>query len=275
MNNLGDFCAGDKINGDRPYQEDWFAYRVFNSDSGEGEVLMVLADGMGGHAGGAEASHTAASCFLDHFEEARGDVASRLRECLDAANQAVESRAAEDMSLANMGCTLVGCLVTGDDMYWVSVGDSPLWLLEDGKLVRLNEDHSMRPYLEALVEAGQMTEEDLANDYRVHQLRSAVMGDELALVDQNREPMHLSAGQKLILASDGLETISEAEIAEVCADHDKPSDAVRALLNAVEEKRRPHQDNATALVYRHAEPSDFLETLKRSEEVPTLVNRLG
>lgn len=275
MNNFVDFCAGDKINGDRPYQEDWFAYQVFNSDSGKGEVLMVLADGMGGHAGGAEASYTAASCFLDHFGETQGDAAARLRECLDVANQAIESRVTEDISLANMGCTLVGCLVTGDDVYWVSVGDSPLWLLEDGGLVRLNEDHSMRPYLEALVEAGQMTEEELADDYRVHQLRSAVMGDELALVDQNKEPMHLSAGQKLILASDGLETISEAEIAKVCADHDNPSDAVRALLNAVEEKRRTHQDNATALIYWHTESSDFLEMLKRSEEMPTLVNRLG
>ena len=93
-------------------------------------------------------------------------------------------------------------------------------------------------------------------DYRVHQLRSAVMGLDLDLVDQNPAPLRLRAGQQLILASDGIETLAEEKIAAVCAAHATPADAVRALLDAVEQRRAPHQDNATVLVYRHPAAPD-------------------
>ena len=133
----------------------------------------------------------------------------------------------------------------------------------------------MRPYLEALVAEGRMTPEELANDHRVHQLRSAVMGEELALVDQNQDPVRLLAGQRIILASDGLETISETEIVRICSDHDKSSEAVCALLAAVDEKNHPHQDNATVMIYQHSNISNFTKILEQSEEEPTLVSQHG
>ena len=244
-----DLCAGCQIGGARPYQEDYFRCHAAARDGGGADALLVLADGMGGHAGGAEASETAVTRFTERFEKLEGGPAERLREALRAANEAVGERAAR--TATNMGCTLAGCLVAGDDAHWISVGDSPLWLLDGEELRRLNADHSMRPLLEEEVAAGRMTREELAADYRVHQLRSAVMGMRLDLVDQNPAPLRLRAGQQLILASDGIETLAEEEIAAVCAARAAPADAARALLDAVEQRRAPHQDNATALVYRH------------------------
>ena len=59
-----------------------------------------------------------------------------------------------------MGATLVAAVVIGSALYWVSVGDSLLWVCRDGRLHRLNADHSMRPVLQDLVELGRMTEEE-------------------------------------------------------------------------------------------------------------------
>ena len=246
MDNVEDLCAGAQIGGARPYQEDCFRFRIAPDRR---EALLVLADGMGGHEGGAEASETAVARFIERFESIEGGPAECLREALRFANEAVGERAAK--TGADMGCTLVGCLVAGDDAHWISVGDSPLWLLDGGGLQRLNEDHSMRPHLEEQVAAGRMTPEELAVDHRLHQLRSAVMGMPLSLVDQNRRPLRLRAGQMLILASDGLETLAVEEIAEICMARDAPAAAAAALLDAVEERRAPHQDNATVLAYRH------------------------
>ena len=249
MDRIEDLCAGGQIGGARPYQEDYFRYRAAPRSGGGSDALLVLADGMGGHAGGAEASETAVARFIERFGKIEGEPAACLREALRAANEAVGERAARTGT--DMGCTLVGCLVAGDDAHWISVGDSPLWLLDGGELRRLNADHSMRPLLEEAVAAGRMTRAELAADYRVHQLRSAVMGRRLDLVDQNPEPLRLRTGQQLILASDGIETLEEKKIAAVCAAREAPADAARALLDAVEKRRAPHQDNATVLVYRH------------------------
>lgn len=251
---VANICAGAQTGGARPYQEDYFRHRAAPRDGGGADALLVLADGMGGHAGGAEASETAVARFIERFGDLEGEPAACLRESLRVANEAVGERAAQTGT--DMGCTLVGCLVAGDDAHWVSVGDSPLWLLDGEELRRLNADHSMRPLLEEEVAAGRMTPAELAADYRVHQLRSAVMGRRLDLVDQNPEPLRLRAGQRLILASDGLETLAEEEVAAVCAARAAPEDAARALLDAVEKRRAPHQDNATVLVYRHPAAPD-------------------
>ena len=254
INRTTNLCAGAQIGGARPYQEDYFRFHAETRDGGGANALLVLADGMGGHAGGAEASETAVTRFIERFEKIEGGPAECLRESLRVANEAVGERAAQ--TATNMGCTLVGCLVAGDDAHWISVGDSPLWLLDGEELRRLNADHSMRPLLEEEVAAGRMTPEELAADYRVHQLRSAVMGLDLELVDQNPAPLRLQAGQQLILASDGIETLAEKKIAAICAGRATPADAARALLDAVEQRRAPQQDNATVLVYRHPAAPD-------------------
>ena len=67
----------------------------------------------------------------------------------------------------------------------MSVGDSLLWVCRDGRLHRLNADHSMRPVLQDLVELGRMTEEEALADPRANQLRSVIYGDAIPLIDMN------------------------------------------------------------------------------------------
>ncbi|MDE2905109.1 MAG: protein phosphatase 2C domain-containing protein [Acidobacteriota bacterium] len=259
---FADLLAGDQIPGARRYQEDCFRLAGFPEPDPDGcDLLMVLADGMGGHRGGAEASRLAVSSVVETFRQATGGVAARLRASLDAANAAVGRYAAEDARYAGMGCTLVACAVTDDETaHWISVGDSPLWRLhadqegagrDDGAggMVRLNADHSLRPVLQDLVRLGRMTAEEAGG--AAHQLRSAVDGDELTLVDEGTAG-RLGTGDRIVLASDGLETLPDGEIQRLCGGHRTAAAVVADLLQAVEAAGRPSQDNATVLVYQHA-----------------------
>ena len=219
LEGFDDILAGGQIAGSRPYQEDDFRVTGFRGqDPDDCDLLMVLADGMGGHYGGGEASRLAVSAFVETFPATTGGVAARLRVALTAANEAVGRFAAEHVDLSGMGCTLVACVVTGDEaVHWISVGDSPLWRLraggddDAGGMDRLNADHSMRPVFENLVRLGRMAAED-AEGGAVNQLRSAVTGEDLALVDAGAPPVRLGIGDRILLASDGLEALSEEEI---------------------------------------------------------------
>ena len=253
-----DLLAGDQIVGSRTYQEDDFRTLGFRDADPDGcDLLLVLADGMGGHRGGARASGLAVSTFVDAFRRERGGVTARLRAALEASNAEVGRREPEDPRYARMGCTLVACVVTDDaSAHWISVGDSPLWRLrgggngDGGGLERLNADHSMRPVLEDLVRQGRMAPED-AQGAAAHQLRSALTGGSLTLVDEAAPPVRLGVGDAVVLASDGLQTLSTAEIRCLCGKQSTAAVAVTELLRAVEAAERPRQDNATVVVYRH------------------------
>jgi protein phosphatase len=221
---------GAQHQGARPYQEDSWALRTLT----DGALLAVLADGMGGHAGGAVASRLAVGAFLMAMESGRS-----LRDALDAANSAVGEAARRDPALDNMGTTLVAAVVRGDEVRWISVGDSPFYLATRGRLERLNADHSMVPQIEALAERGIITPEEAARHPGRHTLREAVMGNPLTLIDEGRRG--LGPGDRLLVCSDGIETLESAEIARQAP---KP---VQALIDAVLAAGALGQDNVTVI----------------------------
>jgi protein phosphatase len=265
-----------QIQGDRDYQEDDFGISHVHRVGDEGEhILLVLADGMGGHVAGATASALAVRRFVEAFEEIEGTVAQRLRFALDASNDEIRAAIKSNPEMDGMGCTLVGVSITAVGMQWVSVGDSPLWVFHDGELVRLNADHSMAPVIANLVEAGHMTPEEAANDKRKNALRSAVMGDEMELVDLKEEPVEVQPQARIIVASDGLETLETDEITAILNEYSGESarQTVAALIAGVEAKAKPGQDNTTALLF---EPGGFLEGSEDSmkpDEVKSIVRR--
>ena len=232
--------------GARSYQEDTAQVR-----GGDGDRLTaVLADGMGGHAGGAVASELASTSFLDAFSEATGEPVTRLAEALDRANAAIASRAAESPELRGMGCTLIGAEFSEVRMDWVSVGDSPLYLVRDGTITRLNADHSLAPEVDRLAAMGVLTWDEAKTDPRRHVLRSALTGTEIDMVDRSREPVQLEAGDVVILASDGIHTVPEEEIARTADAAETPGAVADALLAAVAAADDPYQDNTTVVVVR-------------------------
>jgi serine/threonine protein phosphatase PrpC len=229
--------------GARSYQED-----AASVVEGAGGLTAVLADGMGGHAGGALASNLACKFFLHAFATAQGTTPEKLSESLDLANAAIAHEVHGNPSLNGMGCTLVGAAFGAEGIEWVSVGDSPLFLLRKGEIVVLNEDHSLAPEIDKLAAMGKISWEAARNDHRRHFLRSALTGGEMELIDRSHRPLALQPGDTVLLASDGIHTLSHADIAKVVSANREPAVAAAALLSAVEAVGDTAQDNTTVVV---------------------------
>lgn len=243
--------AARQSRGARPYQEDNYGARSFVDAGGAQSTLLVLADGMGGHIGGATASRVAVDAALAAFSRTAGTNIDRLQQALAAANNAIAEAIRQDERLAGSGSTLVGVTIGPAGITWVSVGDSPLWLARNGLLRRLNADHSMAPVFAALVAEGVMTEAEAQADSKRHILRSALTGDSIKLIDVSPEPLPLCAADQVLLASDGILSLGEDRIAAILgAGPAKTADtAAAALLAAVDARAVPSQDNTTILLF--------------------------
>lgn len=250
MQEFAHLLAADQIRGEREYQEDSFRITSFHRGD-QLSLLLVMADGLGGYTGGARASALAVETFIKHFGEDDGAVGDRLERALMAANQAIANDRAADPGLAHMGSTFLACWLEGDVAHWISVGDCSLYCLRGGELLRLNDDHSMRPVLQGMVDVGRLTAGQMQHDPRRSQLRSALTGERISLIDQSDWPFALQSGDRLLLASDGLEILDEARMAKLLGGLKQPNEAVSALLGAVEVAGVPGQGNASVIVYEH------------------------
>jgi PPM family protein phosphatase len=242
--------------GARSYQEDSAAVRAgadgepaAGAEGRAAELTAALADGMGGHAGGALASGTACTTFLAAYGASSGDVPARLDEALQLANQAIAAQVVENPALNGMGCTLIGTTFSAPGIEWVSVGDSPLFLVRGGEIVLLNEDHSLAPEIDKLAAAGKISWEQAKSDPRRHFLRSALTGTEIDLTDRSHRPLALQTDDVVVLASDGIHTLDHTEILRVVTAYaaEGPDAIAEALIRTVEGVRDPFQDNTTVV----------------------------
>lgn len=244
--------------GARSYQEDAIALHAERADGASTQgpdgtasgLTAVLADGMGGHVGGARASEVACGHFLGAFIESAGEIPSRLQGSLEVANAAIQSEADANPTLTGMGCTLIGAAISERGIEWVSVGDSPLFLIRKGEIVVLNEDHSLAPEIDRLAEAGKITWEAAQADPRRHFLRSALTGSEIELIDRSVRPLPLEKDDIVILASDGIHTLSLEDIHTITRAHiaEGPGLVAERLLKTVADRKQAFQDNTTLII---------------------------
>lgn len=242
-----DFADGD-ILGAREIQED---YALFRAGPSGAELLAVLADGMGGHTGGEVASKMAVDAFVATFNAyPAGSVPAKLGAALNEANNHLASGIKNAPALEGMGCTLVGIYLDARGLQWISVGDSPLFLYRNGLVTRLNADHSMAPVIEESLRQGRITKEEASSHPSRNALRSALTGESLAMIDTPSSPRPLCKGDVVILASDGLLSLSQSEIANVVSRNPGATAErlAQMLIVAVETKKRPRQDNTTVQV---------------------------
>jgi protein phosphatase len=214
--------AGYSLQGSRKRQED--CYEICSAPVQHPHcALIVLCDGMGGHGGGDIASSLVAHEFVNSF--VTFDVSSppeALNAALQAAHQALRRKVRENRVPSDMGTTLVAVYIEGDSVHWVSVGDSHLYRYHGQHIEKLNADH----------------------------LRSCISASEIALIETKSLENALQQGDKLILASDGLDTLSRSQLQQVIRRHRRQSAErlTSTLLDAVEKANRPGQDNTTVVV---------------------------
>lgn len=226
----------------------------------DGEVgFAVLADGMGGHAAGDIASKIVVTEVFSEiklqsgkasaFEAAVPDI---LKAAAAAANECVRLHSEHNPGSQGMGATLVAPVLVEDRLYWVSVGDSPLFLYRAGELTQINEDHSLAGQIDLLVEKGLMDSETAENHPDRHCLTSVLIGDQIARIDCPAKPVRLRAGDIVVAASDGLQFLDDCEIEGLVEEkaHLSSAEIARCLISALDALDDPHQDNTSLCVIK-------------------------
>lgn len=258
----------------RPSNEDATAYVLPAPGSAfaRNGSLALVADGVGGHAAGEVASRLAADTVRRTFYDRAGTVPDVLGACFEAANRVIHERSRSDPSCAGMATTCTAVAVRDGLAYLAHVGDSRAYLLREGRLRQISQDHSV---VADLLRRGTITpEEATRSPYRSLILRALGRAPTVAALVWT-EGLRLQPGDRIILCSDGLsDLVDDAAIAHAAATLD-PLAACRALVAealrngggdnvslgvfAVEEQAAasPSPDEATRLVaidLRHGDP---------------------
>lgn len=241
--------------GARDYQEDCAGvWTPATSEVGErtGAMLAVLSDGMGGHVSGEVASKLVCNHSIEKFKSLSGEPDARLDIALTSSNEALERAIREQPALAGMGCTAIIAYLDDSGLRWASVGDSALMVYRSRQLIRLNDDHSLGALLDKQADARKITREEASSSPHRRSLMSALTGGKIAHKDIQRAPWSLLPGDWVIVASDGLETLSGDSLAAIIDRHGDGSakDLANLLLAEVDRRKAPNQDNTSVIVIR-------------------------
>ncbi|WP_411103607.1 PP2C family protein-serine/threonine phosphatase [Streptomyces sp. cmx-4-9] len=218
--------------------------REGNEDSGyAGPRLLAIADGMGGQAAGEVASSEVISTLVQLDDDVPGsDILTSLATAVQRANDQLRVMVEEDPQLEGMGTTLTALLWTGQRLGLVHVGDSRAYLLRDGVLTQITQDHT---WVQRLVDEGRITEEEATT----HPQRSLLMralgsGD---IVEPDLSIREVRAGDRYLICSDGLSgVVSHQTLEETLADYHGPHETVQALIQLALRGGGP--DNITCIV---------------------------
>jgi len=240
--------AGSQIDGARDYQEDAFLITHLKDAGGDPSALVIVADGMGGHAAGNVASNMAVQAFNKHVSAnyPTDNTAGILHECVLKANSSIQETIKETPALAGMGCTMVAAILESGRLWWASVGDSHLYLIRNKELIKKNADHSYGGFLDRMAAAG--TPMDPETGLSRNMLMSAITGEEINEIDVSEEPFELEEGDRIIICSDGMDTLSDGKIIQYSEWSDSPKECAEALMQAVKDAGLPKQDNTTAVI---------------------------
>jgi serine/threonine protein phosphatase PrpC len=208
--------------------------------------LFVLADGMGGAQAGEVASQTAVGVFSAEggLPDGPGTYEERLAALVARANVSVYSQAQSDDQFAGMGTTLTVAYVGEDDLAIAHVGDSRFYVLRDGELTQLTDDHSL---VGELVRRGQISAEE-AEDHPQRSIITRALGIEgEVVVDHFSWPVR--DGDVFLLCSDGLTgMVPDARVAAIIAGAPSLAVAAQQLVHAANEAGG--RDNITVILFR-------------------------
>jgi len=233
------------------------------SSSHTGGRLLIVADGMGGHRGGATASRLAAETVkAQYLGSETSDIPTALRHSLARANARIYSEAQSTPELRGMGTTTSVLAIREGEGWLAHVGDSRIYMVRDGDIQQLTDDHSL---VATMVREGLLTAQEAETHPRRNVLQRSMGVAEDVEIDV-KGPIELKEGDTFILCSDGLHgVVKEEEMKEIA---EAPIDAAadeflrRALL-------RGAPDNVTVIVAR-VEVDDGMQPAEKLEDTQKL-----
>jgi len=244
------------------YRSDVGRVRQVNEDCAwaelkdSGLVAAIVADGMGGHQAGDVASALAMDTFRDALKDKSGVLTKDerkmlIRQAILQANEVVFDTATRNERYHNMGTTVVAVLVHADTGVIGHIGDSRAYLLRDGELSRLTEDHTL---VNELAKSGQLTAEEAANHPRRNVLTRALGTDAEVEVDIRSIAWH--TGDMLLLCSDGLTNMVEEKVIQETMQSSELELEAKAELLVQLALQAGGDDNITVVLLHHADDSE-------------------
>lgn len=237
--------------------------RQTNQDSGyAGPHLLVIADGMGGHAGGDVASSLAIGELapLDGESHGSDDALAHLERAVRAAHGELLARVEEEPQLAGMGTTVTALLRSGNRLALAHIGDSRAYVLRDGVLAQITKDHT---FVQTLVDEGRLTPEEAEH----HPQRSVLMRVLSDIVDDPEPDFSMRetrVGDRYLLCSDGLSGVVSFEtLQDTLAAGDPPASTCDRLVALARRAGAP--DNVTCIV------ADVVDEPATADSAPAVV----
>lgn len=248
-----DIACG-QFQGDRKSQQD--SVGAFTDHASQVSII-ALSDGIGGAGYGHLASRliqrTAIANFKSHMAELIGNpqvCPEILRKSAFAANRELARFVTDNPDKKGMGGTLVLVAIVGPRVYWLSVGDSLVYRFGKTGLTRLSADHSLATGIDNLASLGQIDPRIAKKMASRNTLTSALLGEPLKKIDCPEDGKTFSKGDVLLVASDGIQTISDADISEFLAKTKSlcAASKVNGLIQNVERQDAVGQDNLAICV---------------------------
>ncbi len=245
--------GASSIIGTRSYQQDYGYFYTGSED-----VLAIVCDGMGGLEGGERASRTAVEQMVKDFHSTKNlayvpDFFKRTAQRMDQAVCALKSR---DGKPLKAGTTLVAVYCKGNQMYWVSVGDSKIYLIRGNEIRSINREHNYRLMLQMQLEAGLIDQAFYIKEEKTPQaeaLISFIGMDNVKYIDVNANPMELKPDDIIMICSDGIyKSLNESQVCAMVRDNDLDMNIAADRVTAMALRYGIRgQDNTTAILMRY------------------------
>jgi PPM family protein phosphatase len=231
--------------GKRNNNEDRIAY-CYSRDA----LLMVVADGMGGHYYGEIASQIAVQTLSEAFQQqakpAVADPFLFLQRSMTNAHHAILDFASDHSLQDSPRTTCVACLIQDNVAYWAHCGDSRLYLLRDGRVNSITRDHSR---VRMLVDQGVITEAQMANHPERNKVYSCLGGPQPPEIEFSRKTP-LEGGDVVLLATDGFWSALPPDMLAVALKQANLMQAIPMLMTQAESRSGPHCDNLSVVAVR-------------------------
>lgn len=214
--------------GNREEQQDSAGYQLKKN-----EGVVVVCDGMGGHEGGQIAGMLAAEALLSAYSEEYPieDPHTWLVDMAIDTDKRIAGLKNAQGEKMKAGSTIVSVFIRDKSLYWLSVGDSRIYLFREGELVRATADHNYKQLLDMQLDSGQIDKE--AYDERIGQGEALVsfLGlNGLPYIESNDKPFKLQSGDKILLTTDGLyRLLSDNGINNIITNFENINDALAAM----------------------------------------------
>ncbi|WP_164669054.1 Stp1/IreP family PP2C-type Ser/Thr phosphatase [Virgibacillus doumboii] len=230
--------------------------RNHNEDSGgiaynqNGQMLAIVADGMGGHQAGDVASQMATSIIQDKWQESNEVTSPEktetwLLETLNEINTAIFEKSKNKEECLGMGTTVVIAICTNDFVTVSHIGDSRCYLLNENGFKQITEDHSL---VNELVRSGQISKDDAEQHPRKNVLLKALGTEESVAADT--QSITWETGDKLLLCSDGLTNkVSDEELSQFTRTDQELETTGKELIDLANE--RGGEDNISLVFVHH------------------------